>query len=49
MSRDIVVNGRFLARRVTGVERYARVQVGDTHGRCAWTNPLFVRTMDEEG
>src|SRR5688572_30307777 len=24
MTRDIVVNGRFLARRVTGVERYGR-------------------------
>jgi hypothetical protein len=32
-----------------GNERYVRVQVEDAQGRCAWTNPLFVRTMDEEG
>ena len=31
-----------------GMERYARIQVEDERGRCAWTNPLFVRTMDEE-
>jgi glycosyltransferase involved in cell wall biosynthesis len=42
MTRDIVVNGRFLARRVTGVERYGReilryirsnAQVKSTHGQ----------------
>jgi hypothetical protein len=32
-----------------GNERYVRVQVEDAQGRCAWTNPLFVRTMEEEG
>ena len=32
-----------------GTERYVRVQVEDQLGRRAWTNPLFVRTMEEEG
>ncbi len=32
-----------------GNERYVRVQVEDALGRCAWTNPLFVRTIEEEG
>jgi hypothetical protein len=32
-----------------GNETYARIQVEDTLGRCAWTNPLFVRTAEEEG
>jgi hypothetical protein len=27
---------------LTGLERYARIQVEDAAGRCAWTNPLFV-------
>ena len=32
---------------LTGQERYVRVQVEDSHGRCAWTNPLYVRTPEE--
>ncbi len=28
---------------LTGQERYVRVQVEDAQGRCAWTNPLFMR------
>jgi hypothetical protein len=32
---------------LTGQERYARVQVEDAQGRCAWANPLFVRTPAE--
>ena len=32
-----------------GIERYARIQVEDALGRCAWTNPLFVRSTEEEG
>lgn len=32
-----------------GNERYVRVQVEDARGGRAWTNPLFVRTMEEEG
>lgn len=28
---------------LTGLERYVRVQVEDAQGRCAWTNPLFMR------
>ena len=32
---------------LTGRERYVRIQVEDVHGRCAWTNPLFVRTPEE--
>jgi hypothetical protein len=35
--------------KLQGMERYARVQVEDERGRRAWTNPLFVRTMEEEG
>jgi hypothetical protein len=34
---------------LTGRERYARVQVEDAAGRCAWAPPLFVRTAEEEG
>jgi hypothetical protein len=34
---------------LTGAERYARVQVEDERGRMAWTNPLFVRTPEEQG
>jgi hypothetical protein len=47
-----VIEGELLTGAVLklqGMERYARVQVEDVHGRCAWTNPLFVRTMEEEG
>ena len=47
-----VIEGELLTGAVfelQGIERYARVQVEDAQGRCAWTNPLFVRTMDEEG
>ncbi|MBI3969667.1 MAG: CehA/McbA family metallohydrolase [Chloroflexi bacterium] len=29
---------------LAGIERYARIQVEDDRGRCAWTNPLFMRT-----
>lgn len=32
---------------LAGTERYARIQVEDDRGRCAWTNPLFLRTADE--
>jgi hypothetical protein len=32
---------------LTGQERYARIQIEDAHGRCAWTNPLFVRTAQD--
>jgi hypothetical protein len=31
---------------LTGLERYVRVQVEDAQGRCAWTNPLFMRGVD---
>ncbi len=32
---------------LTGQERFARVQVEDERGRCAWTNPLFIRAPGE--
>ncbi|MGH2370388.1 MAG: hypothetical protein ACRDI2_19605, partial [Chloroflexota bacterium] len=41
----LLTGGEFF---LTGQERYARIQVEDEHGRCAWTNPLFVRTPDED-
>ena len=34
MTRDIIVNGRFLARRITGVERYGREILRFIDGRC---------------
>jgi hypothetical protein len=34
---------------LSGLERYVRVQVEDAHGRCAWTNPLFMRGVDIGG
>ena len=30
---------------LSGRERYGRIRVEDAAGRCAWTNPLFVRTQ----
>ena len=45
-----VIEGELLTGAVfqlQGSERYARVQVEDDRGRCAWTNPLFVRTTEE--
>ena len=39
MSRDIVVNGRFLARRVTGVERYGREVLQWIEGNCRVKKP----------
>ena len=43
---ELLTGGEFL---LTGQERYVRIQVEDAYGRCAWTNPLFVRTPQEEG
>jgi hypothetical protein len=40
---ELLTGAEFL---LTGQERYVRVQVEDAHGRCAWTNPLFVRGAD---
>lgn len=37
---ELLTGGEFT---LTGQERYARVQVEDDRGRCAWTGPLFVR------
>lgn len=45
-----VIEGELLTGAVfhlQGSERYARVQVEDAAGRCAWTNPLFVRAPGE--
>ncbi len=42
---ELLTGGEFL---LTGTERYVRVQVEDDRGRCAWTNPLFVRTSPDE-
>jgi hypothetical protein len=40
---DLLTGAEFT---VTGIERYVRVQVEDVHGRCAWTNPLFMRGVE---
>lgn len=42
---ELLTGGEFV---VTGQERYVRVQVEDDRGRCAWTNPLFLRRTDDE-
>jgi hypothetical protein len=42
---ELLTGGEFV---VTGQERYMRIQVEDERGRCAWTNPLFLRTEDTE-
>jgi hypothetical protein len=47
-----VVEGQLLTGAVftlTGLERFARIQVEDERGRCAWSNPLFVRPPDGAG
>jgi len=40
MARDIVINGRFLTRRVTGVERYGREILSFIGGRCRVERPV---------
>ncbi|MDQ3700325.1 MAG: CehA/McbA family metallohydrolase [Chloroflexota bacterium] len=39
---QLLTGGEFT---LTGQERYARIQVEDERGRCAWTNPLFVNPL----
>ena len=40
MSRDIVINGRFLTRRITGVERYGRGVLSHIGGECRVERPV---------
>ena len=43
---ELLTGGEFF---LTGQERYVRVQVEDALGRCAWTNPLFMRDLAQAG